>query len=386
MKQRLDFIRNRSLAVGVVAAVLCILGAFLEPQQFLRSYLVAYVYWLGVPLGSLALLMLHHLVGGRWGFLIQRLLEAAVRTFPITAVLFLPLLFGMRRLYPWAMAHAAEADQALTGGKGAYLSPAFFTVRAAVYFAVWIACAYTLTKWSREQDRGDVSLIGRLQSLSGPGLALYGITATFSAVDWIMSLEPEWYSTIYGMIFMVSHGMAALACAIIAARILAEDEPLASAAVPDLFHDLGNLLLSLVMFWAYLMFSQFLIIWSENLAEEIPWYVRRTLGGWRYLAVLLIIFQFALPFLLLLSRTAKRRARVLAWIALLVLVMHWADLLWLIAPAFHPKAFYLHWLDVVALAAVGGLWIGAFAHYLGASALLPNDPRFVETLREVEAT
>jgi hypothetical protein len=330
--------------------------------------------------------MLHHLVGGRWGFLIQRLLEAAVRTFPIMAVLFLPLLFGMRRLYPWAMAHAAEADHALTGGKGAYLSPAFFTVRAAVYFAVWIACAYTLTKWSREQDRGDVSLIGRLQSLSGPGLALYGITATFSAVDWIMSLEPEWYSTIYGMIFMVSHGMAALAFAIIAARILAEDEPLASAAVPDRFHDLGNLLLSLVMFWAYLMFSQFLIIWSENLAEEIPWYVRRTLGGWRYLAVLLIIFQFVLPFLLLLSRTAKRRARVLAWIALLVLVMHWADLLWLIAPAFHPKALYLHWLDVAALAAVGGLWIGAFAHYLGASALLPNDPRFVEALREAEAT
>src|SRR5262249_51869882 len=163
----------------------------------------------------------------------------------------------------------------------------------------------------------------------------------------------------------------------IAARLLAEDEPLASVAAPDQFHDLGNLLLSLVMFWAYLSFSQFLIIWSENLAEEIPWYVRRTTGGWRYVALVLIIFQFALPFLLLLSRASKRRARSLAWIALLVLVMHWADLLWFIAPAFHPKDFYLHWLDFAALAALGGLWLAEFAYYLRASTLLPNDPRFV---------
>jgi hypothetical protein len=386
MRPRLDTIRNRSLAVGVIAAVLCILGAFLDPEQFLRSYLVAYIYWLGLPLGSLALLMLHHLVGGRWGFLIQRLLEAAVRTFPIMAVLFLPLLFGMRWLYPWAMAHAGEADHALTGGKSAYLSPAFFTVRATVYFAVWIACAYVLTRWSREQDRGKVSFIGRLQSLSGPGLALYGLTATFSSIDWVMSLEPEWYSTIFGMIFMVGHALVALAFAIIAARLLAVDEPLAAVAAPDRFHDLGNLLLALVMFWAYLAFSQFLIIWSENLAEEIPWYLRRATGGWRYFALLLIVFQFAIPFLLLLSRTAKRRARVLAQVALLVAVMHWADLLWFIAPAFHPSRFYLHWLDIVALAAVGGLWIGAFAHYLGATALLPNDPRFAQALREAEAT
>jgi len=383
MRQRLDAIRNRALALGVIAAVLCIIGAFLDPRQFLRSYLVAYVYWLGLPLGSLAILMLHHLVGGRWGFVIQRLLEAAIRTFPLMAVLFLPLVFGMRYIYPWA-AHGAEAEH--LSGKSAYLNPAFFTARAAVYFAVWIACAYALTKWSREQDRGDVSLIGRLQSLSGPGLALYGLTVTFSAIDWIMSLEPEWYSTIYGMMFIVAHALVALAFAIIAAAILSAEEPLAGAAVPDCFHDLGNLLLSLVMFWAYLAFSQFLIIWSENLAEEIPWYVRRATGGWRYFALLLIVFQFAIPFLLLLSRTAKRRARVLAWIALLVAVMHWADLLWLIAPAFHPSRFYLHWLDVAALAAVGGLWIGAFAHYLGATALLPNDPRFVEALREVEAT
>ncbi len=385
MTARLEAIRNRAFLVGVIAAALCIAGAFFDPQQFLRSYLVAYLFWLGMPLGSLAILMLHHLVGGRWGFIIQRLLEAAVRTFPAMAVLFLPMIIGVRRLYPWAASAAADAHP-VAAGKAAYLNPAFFSGREVFYFTVWIACGYALAKWSREQDRGEVSLIARLQNLSGPGLVLYGLTATFSAVDWIMSLEPEWYSTIYGMLFMVSHAMAALAFAIIGARFLADDPPVADAAVPARFQDLGNLLLSLVMFWAYLSFSQFLIIWSENLTEEIPWYVRRATGGWRYVALLLIVFQFALPFLLLLSRAAKRRARVLGWVALLVLVMHWADLQWLAAPAFHPKGFYLHWLDFAALAALGGLWLAAFAHYLGASALLPNDPRFVAALREAEVT
>jgi hypothetical protein len=380
MNERLDVIRKRAFIVGLVAVVICIAGVFLNPQQFFRSYLVAYVYWLGFPLGSLAFLMLHHLVGGRWGFVIQRLLEAAVRTFPLLAILFLPLLAGMRWIYPWAAAAEPIAPE-----KQAYLNSTFFGTRAAIYFAIWIACGYALTRWSREQDRGDVSRVGRLQSLSGPGLALYALTVTFSAIDWIMSLEPEWYSTIYGMMFMVSHGLAALAFAIIAARLLAEDETLARAAVPDRFHDLGNLLLALVMFWAYLAFSQFLIIFAENLREEIPWYVRRTAGGWRVFALILIVFHFALPFLLLLSRVTKRRASILALVAMLVLAMHWLDLLWLIAPAFHPDGFYVHWLDVAALVAMGGVWVAAFLTYLRDCALLPNDPRFVEAVRGAEA-
>src|SRR5689334_23280301 len=275
MNERLGRFRNRAFIIGVAALTLCVVGAFVDTQQFFRSYLVAYMYWIGFPLGSLALLMLHYLVGGRWGFVIQRVLEAAVRTFPMTAVFFLPLLAGMRWIYPWAAAGAPEP----MGAKRAYLNPAFFTARAAIYFAIWIAVGYALVKWSREQERGSVSLIGRMQSLSGPGLVLYGVTVSFSAIDWIMSLEPEWYSTIYGMIFIVSHAMAALALAIVAARNLAEEPPLAEVAKPDQFQDLGNLLLSLVMFWAYLSFSQFLIIWAENLTEEIPWYVRRTAGG-----------------------------------------------------------------------------------------------------------
>jgi hypothetical protein len=382
MNERLGKFRNRAFALGIAALALCIVGAFVDTQQFFRSYLVAYIYWIGFPLGALAFLMLHHLVGGRWGFMIQRPLEAAVKTFPVLAVFFLPLLAGMRWIYSWA--GAGGEPERLRGGNAVYLSPTFFSARAAVYFAIWIACGYALAKWSREQDRGDVSLVGRLQSLSGPGLALYGVTVSFSAIDWVMSLEPEWYSTIYGMIFMVGYGLAGFAFTIIAARFLADEAPLSHVAAPDRFNDLGNLLLALVMFWAYLAFSQFLIIWSENLVEEIPWYVRRTAGGWRFFALMLIVFQFALPFLLLLSRAAKRRAATLASIAVLVLVIHWADILWLIAPVFHPRGFYFHWLDFAAVAALGGLWIAAFVHYLGETALLPNDPRFIEAVRSAE--
>jgi hypothetical protein len=296
------------------------------------------------------------------------------------AVLFLPLVFGLRQLYPWSLPEAA-ADPLLQE-KSAYLNPAFFVGRAIFYFGVWIVFGWFLNRWSLEQDRsGESSLTARLQNLSGPGLALYGLTVTFSAIDWAMSLEPHWYSTIYGLMYMVSHALAALAFVVIVAYCLVDREPLARVADRDRFHDLGNLLLALVMLWAYLGFSQFLIVWVENLQEEIPWYLRRITGGWQAVALLLIVGQFALPFLLLLSRAAKRRGRVLSGIALLVLFMHWVDILWLAAPAFHPGEFYLHWLDVASLAGLGGVWLAAFLYYLGKSALLPlRDPRFVELI------
>ena len=380
-------VRKRALALGVAGLALAALGAVFYPQQFFRSYLVAFLFWVGFPLGCWAILMLHHLVGGRWGFMIQRLLESAVRTFPLMAVLFLPLAFGLRELYPWSLPGAAAADP-LFQEKSVYLNPAFFLARAIFYFAVWIVFGYFLSRWSREQDRtGESSFIARLQNISGPGLALYGLTVTFSAIDWIMSLEPHWYSTIYGMIFMVGHALAALAFVIVVAHLLAGREPLSQVAHPDRFHDLGNLLLALVMLWAYLGFCQFLLVWVENLQEEIPWYLSRMTGGWQAVAVLLIAFQFALPFMLLLSRSAKRRARVLSGVALLILFMHWVDLLWLVAPSFHPGKFYLHWIDFAAIIGIGGVWIAAFLFYLDENALLPlHDPRFVDLIEQGQET
>jgi hypothetical protein len=201
----------------------------------------------------------------------------------------------------------------------------------------------------------------------------------------MMSLEPTWYSTLFGMIFMVSFGLAALALAILATRFLESEKPLAQVISADRWHDLGNLLLALVMFWAYLQFCQFLLIWSENLAEEIPWYLHRIGGGWEWVAVALILFQFTLPFVLLLSRDTKRNSRTLSIVAAAILLMHWLDILWMVAPSFYPARFHLHWLDIVAPVGIGGLWLAAFIGYLKARSLLPlHDPRFAEVLEQVQ--
>jgi hypothetical protein len=335
----------------------------------------------------LALLMLHHLVGGRWGFMIQRVLEAAIQTLPLMALLFIPLCFGLLDLYPWARTEVVAADPLLRQ-KAAYLNIPFFIARTVGYFAVWIVLGRLLVTWSLQQDRtADNTLTLRLQRLSGPGLVLYGLTVSFAAIDWMMSLEPKWYSTIFGMIFMVSFGLAALALAILATRFLETEKPLAQVASPDRWHDLGNLLLALVMFWAYLNFSQFLLIWSENLAEEIPWYSHRIGGGWEWAAIALILFQFGLPFVLLLSRDTKRNSQILAIVAGAILFMHWLDTLWMIAPSFYPAGFHLHWLDIAAPVGIGGLWLAVFIGYLKACSLLPlHDPRFAELLEQAQET
>ncbi|HEX9142992.1 MAG TPA: hypothetical protein VGA09_01895 [Candidatus Binatia bacterium] len=383
---RLDdfrWLRNNAAGVGGIALAVCLVGAYFDKQQFFHSYLMAYFFWLGVPLGCFAIVMIHHLVGGTWGFVIQRPLESAIRTFPAMALLFVPLLFGLPELYLWARPEAVAHD-ALLQQKSVYLNLSFFIVRAVIYFVIWISVSFFLTRWSSEQDRSvDGSLVESLQHLSAPGLVLYGLTVTFSAIDWLMSLEPRWYSTIYGMIFMVSHGLMALSFVISTTYFLSRQGKFAQVAVPWVFQDLGNLLLSFIMLWAYLSFCQFLLVWVENLHQEIPWYLHRTAGGWAAVALALIILQFALPFVLLLSRAVKREAATLCGVAVLIILMHWVEILWFVAPAFHPTQFSISWLDVLASVAVGGLWLGAFLWNLQERSLLPfGDPRLIATVEE----
>ncbi len=380
----LDRLQRRALLVGAVGLALCFGGLAVSPVQFLQSYLQAYLFWIGIALGCLALLMLHHLVGGAWGFRVRRLLEAGTRTFPLLAVLLVPLLLGLGSLYPWARPEEVAAEELLQH-KSLYLNVPFFVLRAVVYFAVWMLLAAFLNRWSLEQDRtGDRSLARRLQGLSGPGLVLYGLTVTFSAIDWVMSLEPRWYSTIYGMLFMAGQGLEALAFVIVVAHLLGRRNPLSDVASPAHFHDLGNLLLTFLMLWAYMAFSQFLIIWAENLTEEIPWYLHRTAGGWQGIAVALIILQFALPFVLLLSRATKRNSGALAAAATVILLMRYVDLFWLVAPAFHPAGLRVHWMDAAAPLGIGGLWISAFLWRLKQMPLLPlHDPRMEEAFEPV---
>ncbi len=366
--------QRTAFGVGAAALGLCAAGAILNPAQFLRSYLVAFLFWMAIALGSAALVMLHYLVGGRWGFVIRRLLEAATRTLPAMAVLMLPLLLGIRSLYHWTH---PEGDRLLEH-KALYLNIPFFLVRAAIYFSVWILLTRRLTRLSLEQDRtAEPSIQRRMQVLSGPGLLLYGFTVTFASIDWAMSLEPHWFSTIYGMIFMVGQGLATLAFVIAVLVLLSRHAPLSEALTALHFHDLGNLMFAFVMLWGYVSFSQFLIIWSGNLPEEIPWYLARLRGGWQWVALILLLFHFFLPFVLLLMRGVKRRREALARVAVAVLALRLVDMFWLVAPAFHPEGFTIHWMDLAAPVGLGGLWLAAFFSNLKRAPLLPlHDPRF----------
>lgn len=377
----LNYIRQGSLIVGGVGLVLGVAGAFFSLEQFWQSYLLAYVFWLEIPLGCLAILMLHHLVGGRWGFMIRRLLETGAMTLPLMAVLFVPLLFGLNKLYSWTDPELV-AQSALLQHKSVYLNMPFFLTRTIVYFIIWIGLAYLLNHWSLAQDRlAEPTLTRRMRRLSGVGMILYVLTATFAAYDWLMSLEPEWFSSIYGLLFIVGQVLATFAFVVIILKWGSNRQPLVGVVARSDFNDLGNFMLGFVMIWAYISFSQFLIIWSANLPEEAIWYYHRSQGGWQWVGMLLILFHFALPFLLLLSRRAKRQASLLAALAGFIILMRWVDLFWLIVPAFHQAGLHLHWLDVVMPIALGGVWLAAFTWQLAGKPLLPQrDPGLQEVL------
>jgi hypothetical protein len=376
-RAQFDRVQRIALAIGAIGISLCGLFAMHDRTQMFRSYLFAYVFWLAIPIGCMAILMLHHLTGGWWGYPIRRLLEAGTRTFVWMAILFVPVLLGMSHLYKWAQPAEVAADPLLQY-KRPYLNPQFFTVRVVIYFAIWIGLAWLLNKWSSEQDRtGDPRLATLLEALSGPGLILWGIAVTYSSIDWVMSLEAHWFSTMYGMIVMVVAALTAMSFVVFVLRKLSGQEPIAHAVTPSQFNDLGNLMLAFVMLWAYLSFSQFLIIWAGNIKDEIPWYTSRAFGGWGVMAVILIVLHFALPFLLLLQRGVKRRLQMLSMVAGMLIALSLVDVYWLVAPAYDHDGPSVSLLDVFAVGGIGGVWLGAFFSQLKKWPLLPqHDPRF----------
>ena len=371
------------LGAGVLGLAAAGAGGLVDPDQFFRSYLIAYLFFIGIALGSLGLVSLNHVTGGRWGVVMRRVCEAAMLTLPLLLVLFVPLLLGLTHLYEWARPEVMAHDELLQH-KRAYLNVPFFVVRVGLYFAVWLIVARYLVRWSREQDdHGGPDVVRRLQFLGRGALLLYSLTMTFAAVDWAMSLEPHWFSTIYGILMIGGQVLSAFVFVIPVLTLVVDREPFTSLITAEQFHDLGKFMLAFVMLYAYFAFSQFLIIWSGNLPEETPWYLARLHGGWQYLAIGVVLFQFALPFMILLSRNLKRNARRLAVIALLVLGARLIDLFWLLKPAFSPAQFSIHWMDVAAVLGVGGLWLSFFLWRLRGQPLLPlNDPDLV---LEVEA-
>lgn len=376
----LERLQSRAWALGGLGVAASVVGYLTSPSHFFQSYLVAWLFWVGIGLGCSAIMMLHHLSRGAWGIVIRRVLEAASLTVPAMLLLFPPILVGMRHLYPWARPEAATDE--LIQDKAIYLNPFAFTVRSIFYLAIWGLLAVLLVRMSRRHDRtGEPGLLSRMRTLAAPGLGIYCLLATFAAVDWLMSLEPHWYSSLFGVYVIVGHGLSALAFIIPVALYLSQREAMAGVFQPHHFHDYGKLMLAFVMLWAYIALSQLLIIWSGHLPEEITWYLERGQGGWKWLSIGLALFHFLLPFLLLLSRDVKRDARALAAVALLVLAMRWVDLYWLAAPSFQQHGLGLHWLDLATLVGVGGLWLGFFFRQLqGASLLPPNDPALEEAL------
>jgi hypothetical protein len=375
-------VQQRSLLVGVVALVACAIGAVFSPDQFFRSYLFSYLFYIGMALGCMALVMLQYLSGGSWGIIIRRITESATRTIPLLAVLFVPILLGIPRLYSWSHRDIVDADPLLRH-KQLYLNVPFFIVRAVIYFLGWWIFAHFLNKWSHEQDATGRDPGGRrLQLLSGPGLIFYALSVTFASVDWVMSLEPHWFSTIYGLLFIAGQGLSALSLCIALLVILSADGgPLAGIIGPNHLQDIGKLLLTFTMLWAYFSFSQFLIIWSGNLAGEIPWYMERLKGGWQWIGILLVVFHFAFPFALLLSRSLKRAGRTLVRIAAIVIVMRFIDLFWLVAPNFNKSGLHVHPLDILAPLGIGGLWLAMFLFQLKKWPLLPlRDPHLEEAI------
>jgi hypothetical protein len=388
----LEALRSKALVVGAVGLVACGIGFVVDRDHLFRSWLVAYLLFLGIALGSLGLLMIQHLSGGAWG-VFRRVFEASSRTLPLLALLFLPVVLGMGSLYPWMHPEHVQSDEVLRH-KALYLNTPFFLARTLVYFAGWIFIAWTLTRWSRRQDEGDASVTMRIQYLCGGGLVFYAFAATFAAIDWIMSINPHWYSTLFGFIFIGGQGLAALSFTIVISAVLVRHSPMEQVFKPSHFHDLGKLSLAFVMLWAYFNFSQFMLTYAANLVEEIPYFISRINHGWQYLAVFLVIFHFAVPFLLLLSRDLKRTPYRLVWVAAALLVIRYVDLFMLVSPEFdvtganlhllageHESRIFVHWLDFAAPLAVGGLWLWMFITQLMQRPLLAfADPYLREAL------
>jgi hypothetical protein len=345
-------LRRRSLIVGLIALALCAIWGWFARQQFFVSYLIAWLFFLGVALGSMVNLMVYQLTGGAWGRLLLVPLAAAMRTLPVIALLGLPLLLGLDQLYSWMRPDAGLPSE-LLAQKAWYLNVPFFLVRAALYFAVWLYLAHRMRGLMNETQAP------RLQRLSIVGLIAYALTVTFAAVDWIMSLTPQWDSTTFGLLTGVAQSLAGFAAAMTAAGLLVRRGLLPDLGTPRILQDVSNLLLMFVLTWTYLAFTQYLIIWSADLPHEISWYLPRLHTSWHAIAWMLVVFHFALPFVILLFRSAKRSAVWIAGLGALMLGAHWIDMVWLVAPTFRPDGLRLEWGDLLATVGIGGIALAA---------------------------
>jgi hypothetical protein len=376
-------IRRRSLIVGAIGAIVCLVGLFMPggAEHLLHSWLVAFMFWLGLSAGCMGVLMLTYMVGGWWGFIPRRIFLAGAQNVFLMAIFFLPILIFRKSLYIWMTDEFRQAlppSEAHLWKFASYLTTPRFVIASIIYFAIWMGLAFLLAKWAAERNNSpgnDRDWRLKFQRLSAPGLILYCLSMTFASFDWVMSLDPHWYSTIFGMIFLAGQALSALSFSAAICILLSKQEPMSLFFKKDIMHDIGKLMLAFTMFWAYVSFSQFLIIWAGNLPEEIHWFLNRLDHGWQVLAIGIILFHFALPFSLLLSKDLKKNRVGLTTIALLIMFMRYVELYWYIKPDLGGGNLRFAWLDIATMATIGGLWMAAFLRTLRSRPLFPvNDP------------
>lgn len=384
-------LRSLALGVGGIGTLVWAVGLYLDPEQALRSWLLGFIFWGGIGLGSIGLLLLQYLTGGAWGVVIRRTAEAASRTLPVIILLFLPLAFGVTRLYEWT--HLPATDHVIEH-RGWYMTVWGWTLRSVIYFAIFGVMVYLLNKWSANQDASKdyeeaAGWLGRATAFSGPTMVIFALTVTFAAVDWVMTLEPHWFSTIWGLLFVVGWALSCISFFAIVLAYLYDKVPMNRVLGRRHFHDIGKLMLALVMVWAYFNFSQYLIIYSGNIPEETVWYIKRSTGGWGWMAWALILFHFAVPFLILLQQGLKRKPSKLAAVAIFILFMRLVDMFFLIGPS--PRidahggpqgAFIVSWMDLVAPIAIGGIWVWYFIGQLMKRPLVPVMDPFLDNAIE----
>ena len=370
---RVQFI---ALGLGIVALGASALGGALgNPQQFFFSYLFAYLFWLGLSLGCFVVTMIHLLTGGRWGYPTRRFLEAGYLVLPLMLVLLIPVFLGLHALYPWARPAEVAAEKALQQ-LHVYENGAAYIARQIFFLAVFIGLAVYLRLWSLQQDATqDAAPTRKARTLSGPGIVVYGLLGTFATVDWIMSLEKQWYSTMLAVIVLIGQILTAYAFSVLLLTMFRQQPEIAKVVNTTHYHHLGNLLLTFVLFWTYVSFGQLLIIYSGDLPHELAWYLHRIAHSWKLVIGAVALFHFFLPFFLLLFRTVKRHVISLTILAAMLFIMHLVDTYWLVMPTFHPDGVSVSWMDFTAPIGVGGLWVSWFLWRLKAAPLLPQtDP------------
>jgi hypothetical protein len=372
---RLNRIQLIGLVIGLIGLGLTAIGAFVQPSQFFFSYLYACIFWLGLSLGCFLLVMIHTLAGGRWGYPTRRFLEAGFMVLPLMLALFIPVFFGLHHLYPWARPADVAAEKVLRH-RQAYENAWAYIIRACFCLGLWTFFSLLLRKWSLQQDlTTDAAPTRKARTLSGPGIVIYGLLGTFAFVDWIMSLETHWYSTMYAVIIIIGQILVAYAFAVLLLTLFRNFQPLAQVVTRTQYHQLGNLLLAFVMFWTYVSFGQLLIVYSGDKPHEVDWYLHRIAGSWKWVVCALGLFHFFVPFYLLLFRTIKRHVLPLTTLAAMLFVAHIVAVYWLVMPAFHHEGLAVSWLDFTAPIGIGGVWLAFFLSRLKAAPLLPQqDP------------